>query len=151
MSQRLGLMRQFSIRLRMQGAIAMVLALFALVGVTGLLGGKTLASLNHEFMEHSIKEVQNLGDVNVALGRVRVHEKAMIIDYQDGLSVLKHREAWLAEIKLVTGSLNSLMEGEEDEDNPPARTAIKDLESYVKATQVVLEKMQNGESNATER
>ncbi len=138
-------MRHFSIRLRMQGAIAMVLALFSLVGLTGLVGGNTLASLNHEFMEHSIKEVQNLGDVNVALGRVRVHEKAMIIDYQDGLAVLKHREAWLAEIKQVNSALSSLLEGEEDEDNPLARAAAKDLEAYAKATQVVLEKMQNGE------
>ena len=138
-------MRHFSIRFRMQGAIVMVLMLFALVGIIGLVGGKTLASLNHEFMEHSIKEVQNLGDVNVALGRVRVHEKAMIIDYQDGLAVLKHREAWLVEIKQVNAALGSLLEGEEDEDNPLARTAMKDLEAYVKATQVVLDKMQNGE------
>ncbi|TDM09516.1 MAG: methyl-accepting chemotaxis protein [Ideonella sp. MAG2] len=145
MSPFLGLMRRFSIRLRMQAAIAMVLALFALVGVTGLLGGNKLADLNHEFIEHSTKEVQNLSDVNVALGRVRVHEKAMIIDYQDGLAVLKHREAWLAEIKQVNTALGSLLEGEEDADNPLARAALKDLDAYVKATQEVLDKMQNGE------
>ena len=39
----MSLMRQFSIRLRMHGAIAMVLGLFALVGVTALLGGRQLA------------------------------------------------------------------------------------------------------------
>ena len=40
------LMRRFSIRLRMHGAIAMVLGLFALVGAIGLLGGRHLAELN---------------------------------------------------------------------------------------------------------
>ena len=60
-------MRAFSIRLRMRGAIAMVLALFALVGLTGLLGGRHMASLNDDFMHHSLKEVHNVGDIRAAL------------------------------------------------------------------------------------
>jgi len=37
-------LRRFTIRLRMLGAIAMVLALFALLGATGLIGGNTSAT-----------------------------------------------------------------------------------------------------------
>ena len=50
----LAMMRRFSIRTRMQGAIAMVLAMFALVGLTGGLGGAHLKHLNEEFMEHTV-------------------------------------------------------------------------------------------------
>ena len=45
------LLRQFKIRTRMIGAIAMVLALFALVGLTGVLSGRQLASLNDEVID----------------------------------------------------------------------------------------------------
>jgi hypothetical protein len=72
-------MRRFSIRLRMHGAIAMVLGLFALVGAIGLLGGRHLAELNTDFMHHSIKEVRNVSDARHNLGEVRRHEKDMVI------------------------------------------------------------------------
>ena len=52
-------MRRFPIRLRMQGAIGVVLALFALVGLTGLVGGRHLAELNTAFMHHALKEVRD--------------------------------------------------------------------------------------------
>ena len=64
-------MRRFPIRLRMQGAIAAVLVLFALVGLTGLLGGRHLAELNTDFMHHSLKEVRNVGNIRHALGEAR--------------------------------------------------------------------------------
>jgi len=137
-------MRRFSIRLRMQGAIALVLGLFGLVGAAGLLGGRHLADLNAEFMLHSLKEVHNVGDIRNALGEVRRHEKDMVIQYEDGVAVLKHREAWAVAVKNVQGRLNSLLEGEEDEDNPIARASLKEIDAYVAATQRVLEQIQNG-------
>lgn len=59
MNSPLLLMRGFSIRLRMHGAIAMVLVLFGLVGVTGVLGGRHLAALNADFMPPLTKCVQH--------------------------------------------------------------------------------------------
>jgi hypothetical protein len=58
MNEVLSLMRRFSIRLRMVGAIAMVLAMFALVGLTGALGGARVMHLNEEFMEHTVQEIR---------------------------------------------------------------------------------------------
>ena len=144
MSLILSWMRHFSIRLRMQGAIAMVLALFALVGLTGLLGGRHLADLNDEFMSHSIKEVHDVAGVRLALGQVRLHEKNMVIHYEDGVEVLKQRELWQAAIGKVQKSLNQLLEGEEDEDNPLAREALKHLQAYADATTHVTTQIQDG-------
>ena len=78
--------RRFSIRLRMQCAIVMVLGLFSLVGLTGVVGGRHLAELNSEFMLHSIKEVHNVGAIRAALGEVR-HRLALRLKAQPALAL----------------------------------------------------------------
>ena len=137
-------MRSFSIRLRMRGAIGMVLALFALVGLTGLLGGRHMAKLNDEFMDKSVHEVRAVGAIRSAMGDVRQHEKNMVIDYEDGVAVLKHREKWSQSLEDVKKGFATLLEGEDDEDNVPARAALKELDAYAADTQRVLEQIQNG-------
>jgi hypothetical protein len=117
-------MRRFPIRLRMQGAIAAVLLLFALVGLTGLLGGRHLAELNTAFMQHSLVAARNVGHIRHALGEVRRQEKDMVIHYEDGLAVLKAREAWLQQIARVKLGFKSQLEGEPDADNPIAEASL---------------------------
>ena len=140
----MNLMRAFSIKFRMRGAIGMVLALFALVGVTGLLGGRHLAQLNAEFMSTALVEIRIVGDIRSALGEVRQHEKNMVIDYEDGVSVLRHREGWVGSIKKTKDTLAKLLEGADDANNPLARQAIEQLGAYVESTQRVLDQIQNG-------
>ena len=136
--------RDFSIRLRMQGAILLVLGLFGLVGAIGLLGGRQLMALNHDFMHHSIKEVRNVADALHSLGEVRRHEKDMVIHYEDGVAVLKAREAWAASLARTRSAFTGMLEGDEDEDNPLARDSLKELVAYETATAKVLEQIQNG-------
>ena len=138
------LLRRFTIHTRMRGAIAMVLALFALVGAAALLGGARLKSLNSEFMAHSVAELRLVADMRSALGDVRRHEKDMIIHYEDGVAVLKAREAWAAAIAQTRKTLEGLLEGEEDEDNVVGRRAIESLAAYAKASDPVLQQIQNG-------
>jgi methyl-accepting chemotaxis protein len=140
----MNLMRAFSIRLRMRGAIVMVLALFALVGLTGVLSGRHLASLNDEVMTRSVQRVYTLGDIRGGLGEVRQHEKNMVIDYEDGVAVLKHRELWAKSIDKTKKALAVLLEGQEDADNALAKKATEQIDAYAKATQQVLEQIQNG-------
>ena len=140
----LSTLRQFSIRLRMHGAIGMVLVLFGLVGATGLVGGGQLLHLNEEFMGHSVAEAQHVSDLRATLGQLRQHEKNMVIDYEDGVKVLAHREAWTKTIEQLKREFNAMLEGEEDEDNPIARESLTSIEAYVKACLPVLEQAQNG-------
>jgi methyl-accepting chemotaxis protein len=128
----------------MRGAIGMVLALFALVGVTGLLGGRHMARLNDEFMDKSVHEVRAVGNIRTSLAEVRQHEKNMVIDYEDGVAVLKHREKWAKALDDVKKAVGALLEGEEDADNELARAAVKELDAYAADTQRVLEQIQNG-------
>ena len=56
-------LRHFSIRMRMTAAIFVVLGLFALVALAALSGGRTLSSLNHDFMTNSVKELRNITEI----------------------------------------------------------------------------------------
>ncbi|MDA3825929.1 methyl-accepting chemotaxis protein [Paucibacter sp. O1-1] len=137
-------MRSFTIRTRMLGAIAMVLGMFALVGLTGLLGGQRLKSLNADFMEHAVQELTQLSQIRSALADVRLLEKEMVINYEDGVAVLKARESWEAAIKRTSAGLAALQQGEDDADNALAREASALMAEYNKASQPVLAQIQDG-------
>jgi len=138
------LLRRFTIRMRMRSAIVLVIGLFALVGLVGLYGGLTLSRLNEEFMHHSLKEVRNVGEIRQSLGAVRQLEKNMIIAYEDEAAVGRLRESWTAELQRLSATLNELLVGEEDEDNPVAREALAELGQYQTATAHVLSQIQKG-------
>jgi len=144
MASLLVLMRGFSIRTRMHGAIAMVLAMFALVGLVGGFAGFKIKQLNEDFMSHSIGEMGNTVLIRQHLAQVRLLEKQMVIDYEDGVAVLKHREVWQKEIQATRAALSSMLEGEEDADNVVARESIERLAAYAKRCESVLSNIQNG-------
>jgi methyl-accepting chemotaxis protein len=138
------LLRRFSIATRMRGAILMVLACLALLGAAMLGGSLRLKSLNAEFIEHSVKESHAVAELRTGLGDVRRWEKEMVIQYEDGVQVLKAREAWTAAIARTRRAFESLLEGEDDADNPLSRAAIERLDQYAKASEPVLQNIQNG-------
>ncbi|NDY91541.1 HAMP domain-containing protein [Ideonella sp. TBM-1] len=137
-------MRRFPIRLRMQGAIGTVLALFALVGLAAWLGIHHLASLNQHFMVHSMAELHEVGDIRQALGRMRQAEKDMVIDFEDSAAVQRHAAVWQQALEGTRKGLNELQAGEEDEDNRLAREALTSLEAYATATQGVIRTLSAG-------
>jgi methyl-accepting chemotaxis protein len=137
-------LRRFSIRTRMNGAIAIVIGLFALVAVAALAGGRTLQSLNHDFMTHSVAEMRLVAEVRTLLGQVRQHEKDMVIDYDDPARVQAHRVKWQAAIDQAKTALGRMTEGEADADNAEAEAAAKSLDAYVAASARVLEQIQGG-------
>ena len=104
------LLRNFTIRTRMLGAIFVVVGLLLLIGGAALLGGARLKALNESFMTHSVHEIDTLADLRVQLGDLRRHEKNMVIDYEDGVAVLKHREAWAASTAQAKKSLEALLD-----------------------------------------
>jgi methyl-accepting chemotaxis protein len=123
-------MRQFSIRLRMQGAVAMVVALFALVGLTGGLGGYQVKSLNHEFVEHTLAETVSVKNIVIELHRLQRDELALLLAQGDATALANSEKAWSDSRKGLGQALESLLEGEEDEDNPLARQSLEQLKAY---------------------
>jgi methyl-accepting chemotaxis protein len=139
------LMRRFTIRLRMIGAITVVLGLMALIGGAGLAGGQLIKSLNAHFMEHAVSELRGIQAIQSSLAEFRLLEKQIVIDYEDRLAVLKLREAWQPAVQRTELLLRELTAGADDDDNALALKAIEELAAYTAATHHVLEKMQNGD------
>jgi methyl-accepting chemotaxis protein len=137
-------LRRFSIRTRMNGAIAIVLGLFALVALVAVWGGQTLRTLNHEFMTHSVSELRNIAEVRQRIGQVRRYEKDMVIDYENAERVQAHRAKWQAEIEATKSALARLVDGEEDADNAEAQAAVKALDAYAAASARVLDQIAAG-------
>jgi methyl-accepting chemotaxis protein len=137
-------MRYFTIRARMQGAVVMVLAMFALVGLTGFLGGLQLQRLNADFMQHSVKKLTNLSQIRASLAELRLWEKEMIINYEDGAAVLKARERWQAALTATRQNMEHLLEGQDGEQVPLLQESIKLLADYDKASAPVLSQIQVG-------
>jgi methyl-accepting chemotaxis protein len=136
------LLRRFTIRVRMLGAIGMVLCLFALVGIAGFSGGAVLDRLADDFMHHSTRELRETGAIRAHLAALRLREKDMVIDYENGTEVLRHREAWSRSIEDTRQALQALLAGEEDEDNAYARKGLAALDAYEQASVPVLSQIQ---------
>jgi methyl-accepting chemotaxis protein len=138
------LLRRYPIHRRMQGAVLIVLAMFALVGAVGVVGGLRIKALNVEFIEHSMAETAALAAIRQQLAQALVLEKNMVIDYEDGNAVHKHREAWSRELAASRQGLEKLRAGEDDADNALAQAALKHLADYESRSKPVLDNIQNG-------
>ncbi|MGY0195616.1 methyl-accepting chemotaxis protein [Leptothrix sp. BB-4] len=128
------MLRQFTIRTRMNGAIAMVLALFIAFAGVGVAIGHHLQQLNHHFMTHSVAESGHVADLRATLGEIRIAEKNMVIDYDLPDQLKVHKAAWDAAHARLGKGLEEMLVGEEDEDNPIARDTLKRLQEYVATT-----------------
>ncbi len=134
-------LRRVTIKTRMRGVVGLGLGLFLLVGAVVLVGGLHLKTLNQELVAQSVGQQRVIGDLRGALGDVRRWEKEMVIYYEDGVAVLKAREAWSASIAAASKSLQALRTARDDEN---ARQAIAQLGAYARASEPVLQQIQNG-------
>ncbi len=131
------LMRNFSIRTRMRGAIATVLLLLAMVGGAGLLGMLRIQAMSEDFAHHSFEETKTLSALRESIGQMRRHEKDMFLQAGHGAEVARAFEAWQKAHEQVVGTGQQMLEGEEDEDNPIVRQALSALKPYGEALRMV--------------
>jgi len=137
-------MRSFTIRTRMHGAIALVLLMFAALGLTGLLGGRQLMALNDDVTTHAISDLQHLSGIRQALADVRLEEKQMVIAYEDPDQVKQYRARWDAAAQRLTASLQALQADSQADNKAVAAEALKFLQDYRTGAQPVLGQIEAG-------
>ncbi|MEO6280804.1 methyl-accepting chemotaxis protein [Roseateles sp.] len=137
-------MRSFTIRTRMQGAIAMVLLMFAALGLTGLLGGRQLMALNVDVTTHGMRDLQQLSAIRQGLNDVRLEEKQMVIAYEDPDQVKQFRQRWDAAAQRLATALQGLQDGKQEDNKAVAVEALKFLQDYRTAAQPVLSQIEAG-------
>jgi methyl-accepting chemotaxis protein len=124
------MMRKFTIRARMLGAIGVVLGLLGLLGGAGMLGMFRIHTMSEDFMNHSFVEAGYMAQLKGEMGSVRQHEKDMIIAYEKPEAVQVAHGKWLASLEQAQKIANQFLLGEEDSNNPLVRNIMGKLVSY---------------------
>jgi methyl-accepting chemotaxis protein len=112
--------RRFSIRARMRGAIVVVLGLVLMVGGLGLGGMLRLEQLADEFYDTSYGEIRALSQLDVALLKMRLHEKDMILGFEKSEEVEKHLALWKGYRNTASGLINDMLKAH----NHPESTKV---------------------------
>jgi len=143
-------MRRFSIRVRMLGAIGVVLLLLALVGGSGLYGLSQNQAQIETFRKHSYAELLELSHVRHALGMMRRQEAMMLLYSGQSGEVEQAAKGWQEQLALLRRNAAGMLEGEEDEDNAVLREMLPQLDAYEKALNPVVPKLASGELSAAD-
>ncbi len=91
-----GLMRLFTIRTRMIGAIVVVLVLLGILGGAGMFGMFRIHALNQSFLNGPFQQTGQLSKVQEGMARVQALEKDMIIQYEQPAQLAQTHERWKA-------------------------------------------------------
>ena len=126
----LSLMRLFTIRFRMLGAIGVVLGLLGLLGGAGMLGMFRIHAMSEDFMANSFAEVSHMAELRGEMGAIRQHEKDMIIQQGNADAVKQAHTRWLASLEEAKKVASQFTQGAEDKDNAVARSLVQRLDSY---------------------
>jgi methyl-accepting chemotaxis protein len=129
------LMRNFTIRLRMIGAILMVVALLVMVGGAGLFGMFRIQDLSEQVTEQNLTVNSHVASFSEQVGLLRRHEKDLIINYEKAEAITALKAKWTDALRLVRAELKSLNDAQHSLD----RKAIEALgERVTKYEQNVL-------------
>ena len=125
----MSLMRVFSIRFRMLGAIAVVLGLLSLLGGAGMFGMFRIQDLSQNFIDHAFADAGRLARLQAELGKVRVAEKEMVIQHQNPSAVKETQARWDASIKNAATQTDALV----SEGAPDMQAAATQMNKHLAA------------------
>jgi methyl-accepting chemotaxis protein len=149
MNSLIELLRRFTIRTRMVGAIGIVLVLLAAVGVGGLYSQQRLVDANAELADHVVAELSTLGELRSVMGDLRRFEKDMLLSYENTQAAAKYHQQWTVAHGSALKLIDSMLAGEVDGDNSVLRQLRGDLEGYAKASEGVFRQvLASGYDNA---
>ena len=124
------LMRYFTIRLRMLGAIVAVLVLLGMLGSAGMFGMLRIHGMSEDFMTQGFAKTVALGELRGAVGAIRQHEKDMVIAYDRPDAAKQAHTQWLASLEQAKKVAGRFMEGTQGEDSAIARAFVGHLDRY---------------------
>ncbi|WP_291591195.1 methyl-accepting chemotaxis protein [Comamonas sp. UBA7528] len=144
------LMRGFTIRLRMLGAIAVVLVLLGMLGGAGMWGMFRIQDMSQDFRQTSYTKAQHLSQLRASLGLVRQHEKDMIIQYENPERVTKAKESWLKGLEQVKAVSQKFVGEVSDADDALVQELMQRMDNYQKQFEPVVRQLEaNGYDTAT--
>ncbi len=131
------LMRQFSIRTRMLGAVGVVLLLLLLIGGAGLWGLMRMQAMSAQFSERAFGAAVTLVRLQVALGDLGRFEKDMVIAYATPADVRRAQAGWQTAHESAQRQLEQVFVGTELQDSDLVRAMQQQLAAYAAAVHPV--------------
>jgi methyl-accepting chemotaxis protein len=147
MSTPLQLMRGISIRLRMHGAIAMVLTLLALVGGAGLWGLDRITASSEHHLATTHADTIVLAELRTAVGDVRRYEKDLLINHGSAERQAAYRPKWQAALDRVHAKARAFARIEGDAKAPIAARIDTLMSGYAEKALPVLKTVETGGFN----
>ena len=144
------LMRRFSIRLRMHGAIAVVFTLLVLVGGVGLYGLKHNQSESQHHADHAFSEMRALSLMRQAAIGTQLNVTHIALRASEPMALKDVLMRWRQGTDTLEALAKDMLQGEEDEDNPLARDMIRLVEAHRAAMAPSLQAVQSGSVSADE-
>jgi methyl-accepting chemotaxis protein len=123
------LMRRFTIRLRMVGAIGMVVVLLVLLGSIGLYGMSRTRTAGHAMAEFGVTVNGHLSALSGQLSQMRRHEKDLIINYEKPEAIAKTKVRWQDALKATHEELARMAASDAGLD----KQALGTIDNHVKA------------------
>ena len=136
------LMRQFTIRLRMIGAIGMVVLLLVAVGGAGLLGMFRIQQLSDSVTEQTLTVNTHIASLVEQIGNLRRHEKDLIINYEKPEAITALKAKWVESLKLTQAEVKSLTDAEHSLDRAEIDKVGKQVQAYQAAFEPVLKQIE---------
>ncbi|MBI5258712.1 MAG: HAMP domain-containing protein, partial [Burkholderiales bacterium] len=132
------LMRQFTIRLRMLGAIGVVMGLLVLVGGAGLFGMFRIQAMSDRVADQTMTVNSHVGALTEHVSNLRRHEKDLIINYEKAETISALKTKWLDTLRLAQAEIRSLGEANHGLDNAAIELLGKQVSAYAAAFTPVL-------------
>jgi methyl-accepting chemotaxis protein len=102
------LMRRFSIRFRMWGAIGIVVFALALIGAIGVSAQLYSNSITSSLVTRDVTSLTEVARLRQAMSSLRQNEKDMIIQYENSVEASKFKDAWTQSFSQIEASAKAL-------------------------------------------
>ena len=135
------LMRTFSIRLRMLGAIVVVLLLLAILGGAGMFGMFRVYELNQSFLQGPFHQASLMAKLQSGLAQVRMLEKDMAILYEQPEQLEKTHANWRSSISNVQSLGESFKQSASEQETQVVQALIQHLNQYQELFQPIIKQL----------
>ncbi|MCZ2498639.1 HAMP domain-containing protein [Xylophilus sp. Kf1] len=137
-------LRRYTIRMRMYGAIALVVGLVVLLGGAGFLGMSGIQQKAEAFVSTSSTAASRMAELRDALSVARRNEKDMIIQYEKPEGVRAARARWTAALDKAVAAGNRFAQERGGDDATAMNDVLQRLGRYRETFTATANQLESG-------
>ena len=127
----MALIRMFTIRFRMEGAIGVVLLLLGLLGGVGMWSMLRIYDLHQDFMQVPWQQNQQLQQMQSKLDALQLKEKEVLITFSRSANLDDSYSQWKADVQAVQGQMQQISQTMEASQKTNLEKLGQSVQAYV--------------------